>query len=331
MKSALRILAASVAGLVLASSAPAQYPYSPRGPAFAYATSTPDAGYAQVVGGQSALAPAAPTVVIPQPAVINPQPAEVLGQLGGAAGPWVVVETYAWAFGMHGVVQAHGVAAPVDLSVRDAIDNVSDGKGAAVLHVETGYGDVGLIADLEYLKVGPLDGFSRVESDATLVELLGMYRVCGSRCRQAGSSYFDVLAGARYYRFSHTFLVAQPDVAVDIPGSPAFTRIFVPAPDVPADHSSSWIDWVVGARAGVQVLDGLGIFARADIGGFGIGNGSHRACNILTGIDYQCCDCASLIAGYRWLKIDRSAGAGLDAFAMNVTLAGPFVGFGLRY
>ena len=312
MKSTLRSLAACAAGLVLASSAPAEYPYYPGGPAFAYATSTPDAGRAQVVGGQAAPAPAGPTVVIPQPAMVNPQPAEVLGQSGGAAGPWVVVEPYAWGFGMHGMVQARGVAAPVNLSVSDAIDNVSDVKGAAMLHVESGYGDVGVIADVEYLKVVPAEGLVRVESDATLAELLGMYRVCGSRCRQAGSSYFDVLAGARYYRFSHSIALAEP----------------VP---IATDHTSSWIDWIVGARAGVQVLDGLGIFARADVGGFGIGNGSHRACNILTGIEYQCCDCASLIAGYRWLKIDRSAGAGFDAWGMNATLAGPFVGFGLRY
>jgi hypothetical protein len=317
MKSTLRTLAACVAGLVLASSAPAQYPYPPGGPAFAYATSAPDAGRAQVVGGQAAPAPAAPTVVIPQPAIpqpamVSPQPAEALGQSGGTAGPWVVVEPYAWVFGMRGMLQARGVAAPVDMSVSDAIDNVSDLKGAAMLHVETGYDDVGLIADVEYLKVVPAEGLVRVETDATLAELLGMYRVCGSRCRQAGSSYFDVLAGARYYRFSHSIALAAP----------------VP---IAVDHSSSWVDWIVGARAGVQVLDGLGIFARADVGGFGLGNGSHRACNILTGIEYQCCDCASLIAGYRWLKIDRSAGAGFDAFAMNVTLAGPFVGFGLRY
>ena len=316
---------------VFASSAPAQYPYYPSGPGFAYATSTPDAGRAQVVGGQAAPAPPAPTVVIPQPAMANPQPAEGLGQSGGAAGPWVVVEPYAWVFGMRGRVQAHGATAPVNLTVSDAIDNVSDLKGAAMLHVETGYGDVGLITDVEYLKVESGEGLSRVESDATLIELLGMYRVCGSRCRQAGSSYFDVLAGARYYRFSHSFLVARPPVAVDIPGSPAFTRIFVPAPDVPADHSSSWIDWVVGARAGIQVLDNLGVFVRADVGGFGLGNGSHRACNIVTGLEYQCCDCASLIAGYRWFKIDRFSGVGLDAFGMDVTLAGPFVGFGLRY
>jgi hypothetical protein len=305
MKSAFPALVACVAGLALASSAPGQNPYVAGSPSVARASMSPDAGYAQVVGGQVAAPPVTPTVVIPQPA-------EQLGQSAGSAGPWIVVEPYAWIFGMRGMVKAHGVAAPVDLTVSDAIDNISDLKGAAMLHVETGYDSVGLITDVEYLKVIPADGLVRVESEATLAELVGMYRVCGNRCRQAGSSYFDVLAGVRYYRFSHSIALAEP----------------VP---IATEHTSSWVDWIFGARAGVQILDGLGVFARADVGGFGIGNGSHRACNILTGLEYQCCDCASLIAGYRWLKIDRSAGTGFDAFGMNVTLAGPFVGFGLYY
>jgi hypothetical protein len=239
----------------------------------------------------------------------TPQPAECLAE---PAGPWTVVAPYGWIFGMKGTVGAGRLTAPVDLSVSDAIDQLKDLKGAAQLHVESGYGPVGVIADLTYMRLQPAAGRVTVDSESALFELLGMYRVVGAGDRQAGAVTFDVLGGARYYRFSNA-----------ITGS-AFGLLS-------AERTNKWIDLVVGARAGVQLTDDLGLFARGDIGGFGIGHSSELACNVTAGFEYRCCECASLLGGYRWLKIDRESGVGRDRFLLDATLSGPFVAFALRY
>lgn len=242
----------------------------------------------------------------------TPQPAECLCEPAAQSGPWMEVAPYAWIFGMKGTVGAGNRTAQVDVSVSDAADAaIKSLKGAAQLHLESGYGPVGVITDLTYMRLQPGTGPVTVDSRSTLFELLGMYRVV-SGGTGAGAVTFDVLGGARYYRFNN-----------DISGS-AFGL-------VSQTRTNNWIDLVVGARAGLQVTDSLGVFGRADVGGFGIGNSAKRVCNVLTGFEYECCECASLIAGYRWLKIDRENGVGQDRFAMNATLYGPFLAFAFRF
>jgi len=303
MKSTIQTLIASALALALVAPAAAQIPYVAAGPLDPTLTAAPLAGHAQVGGDAS---PAATPITS---GLATAQPAECLGR---SDGPWGLIAPYAWIFGMQGSIVSHGRYQQVDLSVRDAIDHISDLEGAAMLHVESGYGDVGVIADLTYLKVVPLDRLVRVQSEATFVELLGMYRVWGNSTRGAGSVYLDLLGGARYYRFSNSI---QGNV---------FGLVSVEQTDL-------WIDLVVGARVGVQVLDCLGLFVRGDAGGFGIGRSSTTACNVIVGFEYQCCECASLAAGYRWFRIDRATGVGTETFAMDVTMAGPFVALGLRY
>ena len=141
------------------------------------------------------------------------------------------------------------------------------------------------------MRLQPAAGRVTVDTESTLFELLGMYRVVGAGDRQAGAVTFDVLGGARYYRFSNA-----------ITGS-AFGLLS-------AERTNKWIDLVVGARAGVQVTDDLGVFARGDIGGFGLGHSSDQACNVTAGFEYRCSECALFVGGYRWLKIDRESGVG---------------------
>jgi hypothetical protein len=240
----------------------------------------------------------------------TPQPAECLSEPN--SGPWVVVAPYAWIFGVHGTVGAGQRTASVNLSVGDAIDQLKNLKGAAQIHVETGYGPFGVIADLTYLRIEPLNGLVTVDSRSTLAELLGMYRVLDTGGRQAGAMTFDLLGGIRYYRFSNA-------ISGNVLGL------------LSAERENKWTDLVVGARTGVQVTDTLGVFARGDIGGFGIGDSSRFSSNVTVGFEYRCCECASLGGGYRWLKIDRENGLGRDRFVLDATLAGPFVDFALRF
>jgi opacity protein-like surface antigen len=306
MRMALRAFAASIATLALVSSGFAQT-YLP-GSVPAANRALPGTGYVSFADPVKTTAPMPPA----GSALQMPQPAEYMGQNLGSDEPWVLIAPYGWIFGMKGTVGAGRLTTPVNSSVRDAIDHVSDLKGAAQLHVESGYGDVGMIADLTYLKVEPLDGRIKVESESTIAELLGFYRVYGSGSRGAGSVTADVLAGARYYRFSNSIAINAIDLTV-------------------AERTNKWIDLVVGARVGVQVLDNLGVFLRGDVGGFGIGQSSKQSCNIVTGFDYQCTESISLMGGYRWLKVDRSNGVGRNAFLLDVTFSGPFVALGFKF
>jgi len=302
MTAILRALVASAVVLSLAGAASAQtpFPFKDRG-------TTPGTGMVAVelTGGPASAAQPARTDLQ------TPQPAECLCEPTGEARPWVVFAPYGWVFGIHGTVGAGRVTGPVDVSVGDALNELDKLKGAAQLHVEAGYGDVGFIADVTYLNLAGGGALTTLDSQSGLFELLGLYRVVGAGDRGAGAFVFDVLAGARYYHFSNTIETAR---SVTL-----------------ADRTSSWIDLVVGARAGVQVTDDLGLFVRGDIGGFGIGHSSAQACNVITGFEYRCCECASLAGGYRWLKIDRESGVGRDRFLLDATLAGPFVAFALRY
>ena len=67
------------------------------------------------------------------------------------------------------------------------------------------------------------------------------------------------------------------------------------------DRTSPWVDPVVGARGSLRVLDDLALFARADVGGFDIGQASGLSCNTIVGLEDPYSDCLSLIGGYRWL------------------------------
>ena len=248
---------------------------------------------------------------LPGTALQTPQPAECLCDPAGQDRPWLMFAPYAWIFGMHGTVGVGPLTAPVNVSVSDAVNALDDLKGALMLHLEGGYGQFGFIADLTYMRLAPSGDLVRVDSHSTLFEFLGLYRVLDTG-RQPGGVTFDLLAGARYYRFNN-------QINGNVLG--LFT----------AERTSTWIDLVVGARAAVQVTDNLGVFVRGDIGGFGISDSSRQACNVITGFEYRCSECASIVGGYRWLKIDRDHGLGRDRSLIDATFSGPFVALAFRY
>jgi hypothetical protein len=293
MRTAFRSFVVLAAGLCGAGTLSAQTPAPSGG-------TTPGTGMVPLP-----MAPASPAPL----GLATVQPAENLYELNGQ---WTVVAPYAWVYGMRGMVGAGNRTVPVNVSVSDAFDKLDDLKGAAELHVESGYGNVGVIADLMYMRLASQGALTTVDSRSTFFELLGMYRLIDTGGRQAGAFTFDLLGGLRYYRFKN-------EVEGNLFGA------------LSAERTNDWTDLVVGARAAAQLTNDLGVFARADIGGFGIGDSSSRACNVIVGFEYKCCECASLVGGYRWLKIDRENGVGRDRFLLDATLSGPFAAFAFRF
>jgi hypothetical protein len=294
----LRALAVSAAACYFTSAAAAQ------------GGTVPGSGLAPVPMTQAAPTPMPAAQTAPATALTTPTPAECLGQTVGE-GPWTVIAPYAWIFGMQGNVGAGFRSVPVDLSVGDAVDQIDKLKGAAQLHVETGYGKYGVLVDLTYLRIQPLDGLVTVESRSTILELLGIYRVIDTG-RGPGGVTLDMLGGVRWYRFTNSI---QGNV---------FGLLS-------AERSTTWTDLVIGARVGVQVTENLGLFARGDLGGYSIGDSSDKAINWTIGYEYHCSENVSFLGGWRSLQIDREAGSGRERSLIDATLAGPFVAFALRF
>ena len=81
-----------------------------------------------------------------------------------------------------------------------------------------------------------------------------------------------------------------------------------------------WVDPLLGARVAVDVTKRWSVFARGDVGGFGIGNASDLTWQGMLGSQFRVADHASLTAGYRALGIER------DGPVKNTILYGPQIG-----
>ena len=179
---------------------------------------------------------------------------------------------------------------------------------------------------------GPrLDG---VEADAKflIVELAGGYHLgywdlggSGYTTRLGGDAWnpdtasFDgpvlsvtALAGARYVRFdSDLKLSITPGVLDMVP-----SRITKSA-------TRDWIDPFIGGRLQLALSDELGLFARGDVGGFGVG--SDLTWGFTGGVKWKLDQNMNLVAGYRILDIDYEDGGGVDKIELDAQLAGPFL------
>ncbi len=236
---------------------------------------------------------------------------------------WVVVAPYLWAPAVKGTVGALGTKQNVDLTLSELIDLIPDLNGAFMGHVEVGKGPRGLIVDAMIMEVspterGPLGGKVTVESNTTILEFLGMYRVVdlGTSGDSAPPVRVDVLGGVRYYDVE-TGLTVKP----------------LQGPTVAIEQAENWVDLVVGARGAVTLVQGLDAFLRADVGGFGIGTSSKLAWNLVTGVEYACAAWpgSSLLLGYKVLDIDESKYSGVQHFVFDVKLQGPFLALGFRF
>ena len=65
---------------------------------------------------------------------------------------------------------------------------------------------------------------------------------------------------------------------------------------------------------------------RGDFGGFDIGDASKFTWNIEAIVEYRCSACCSLMAGWRWLDIDRESASGNRKFGFDINMNGPIMG-----
>lgn len=264
---------------------------------------------------------APPTFAIPQQPVFQEAAGNAFTGPSTTQGTWVLVAPYGWISGINGQIATPGRVLNINVSPSDVLQHLDDLNGAFMLHTEVGRGDWGLILDTNLIRLSPqvvtAPALIDVTLQQTLIEFLGMYRLveASDYLVEGKSLTVDLLAGARYYQVGNS-------LAIDP---------FAPGPTLFEERSKTWVDLVIGARARAPLTSNLDAFARADIGGFGIGSSSNLAWNVVAGLDYQWNSSTSLLAGYRILDIDQSSGAGATAFGFDVQMAGPFAALAFQF
>ncbi len=239
--------------------------------------------------------------------------------------PWTFrVIPYGWLPGFHGDVTVRDTTVPVSVSSGKVLGIFTDHLDMAAIGQVEGsngtfgfifngiYADLGVSKDVNRLNFS--SGFSMTILDSTLTyqvnalpELLHM--PCGSQ--------FEFLGGARYYSLA-------TDLTVTFTG-PRKVR------SVTAEGASDWTDPIIGARLRVPFCQHLTGQVRGDLGGFGIGDASQFTWNIEATLEYQMSQHVSLMAGYRWLDIDRSSQSQDHNFGCNLSLTGPIIGLAIDF
>jgi hypothetical protein len=232
---------------------------------------------------------------------------------------------YIWMIGVEGELTAKGVASDVDIGFDDILDALDFG---GEVHLEAQKGRWGVFLDPTYLKLsadkdvssprGILSADIDVDVEVWLVEFGGFYRVIENPVGNDASRFvaFDVLAGARYmYLETKVDLTGAGPLGVHIEG----------------DERKDWIDPIVGGRVFYDVTEKVSVGLRGDIGGFGVGNSSDFAWNILAAIGYDINQNMTLWAGYRHLDVDYDDGSGSDLFVLDAEISGPIVGLAIRF
>jgi hypothetical protein len=296
----------------------------------------------QAVNAQSAVAPsqtastAATTTLSDwsEPATIQPsvgqnylQPSacNCNGCSSGCNGEqvWATITPYFWLPAMKGRLGAGAAVVDVDLSLSDMWDLLSDLKGAAMVHLEVGRGNRGIIVDTLITDIAssetlPSGAIGTAETTMTFLEGLGFRRIASQeRCgRFIRGINWDALYGVRYYQVGMELSVVPPS-----------------GPSTIVERNENWVDLVLGTRASMKLANGGNAFARTDFGGFGLGSSSDFAWNLQFGIENRLRrhPNTSSVLGYKVLDIQQSKGSGSNAFLFDMNLHGPFAALMFRF
>ncbi len=228
------------------------------------------------------------------------------------------VTPYFWAAGAKGHITADGRRTGVDISFSDIWDALDC---AALGHIEARKEKWGLFFDTIYMNLGQSDRITlitpedvvvtpnaKIDLTMRIIEYGGFYQVA-QWCPSGDSKKtikLDALAGGRYWDI-------EQKVTIDSESSKV---------------SDSWTDPFIGARLIAPVNDWLLFHIRADIGGFSISSeASEQTLNVIVGPAIKLSDRMDLVAGYRWLDLDREPTSNSEG---DLTLSGPIVGLQIR-
>ncbi len=218
------------------------------------------------------------------------------------------VTPYLWAAGVDGHLKVRDTKVDVDVPFRDVWDSLDF---AAMAHIEAQKGRWGLLSDVIYLALSTEKDLNvanaRLDLDTWIVEFGGFYRLVDWSGDRRLPMSLDVLLGGRYW-----------NVDADLRVGP-----------LRRDGDASWVDPFVGLRWTGELTDWFSLYARGDVGGFGIyDDASKFTWSADGGAAFKLSQCVTVLAGYRALNIDKH---GHQDLAANLTFAGPVLGLMIRF
>lgn len=231
---------------------------------------------------------------------------------------------YIWAAEIDGDVTLRGRVGSVDVSFSDIW---SDLDLAFMGRLEAWRGSRGLFLDGLYLDVGsdyttPGGLVSTdLELKMTMLEFGLGYKVWQSGF---GDGYnqrlsLDLLGGGRYMNLKSELDIIPNGPLADVVGKRKFSR------------RNDWVDPIIGFRVNWEIDRKFLIGARADIGGFSVGDSSDLVWNLVAGVDYKLSESTGISAGYRILDIDYDTGSGIDKYGINAQFRGPIFGLNIIF
>jgi hypothetical protein len=218
------------------------------------------------------------------------------------------VTPYGWLAGLQGDVKVRDTTVHVDVPFHDILDALDF---TAMVHIEARKGKWGLLSDVMYLATSTEKDLNvvnaKLDQDMWIVEFGGFYRLGDWSGDRRLPMSLDALVGGRYWNLD-TDLTIGP---------------------LSRGASADWVDPFVGLRWIGRLTDWLSLYARGDIGGFGIyDEASKLTWNADGGAAFNLSKNVALLAGYRALNIDRRERHNLDA---DLTILGPEVGLIIRF
>lgn len=225
------------------------------------------------------------------------------------AAEWeTVVAPYVWMANAQGDSTVKGVASDVDVDFWD--DVVENFDAGFQLHVEVKNADhpVEYISDLTWMSVsgsGYQGGFkAKVSMDVVILDL----KVAGDIADVSGLQW---TAGVRYMQNDLSLKLTPPGLKVS--------------------DEQAWIDPVVGVRYQGNINEYWRYGLSADVGGFGVLDGSDLTWSAAALLGWRFAENAELAFGYKILDTDYSDGSGFGKYAYDATQQGPFAGAVFRF
>jgi opacity protein-like surface antigen len=218
-----------------------------------------------------------------------------------------------------GTIEVGPVETKIDLDfsdLMDALDFVMEGG------LTLSNDDWSILAYGSYFKLGAdvksqtlfgLEEETSLDYELTLVDVAVGKRIARGPLG-TGAWRADLLGGMRYW-----------DQKVEIDQSDPVGL----APSIERDVD--WVDAFIGGRIVLDISEDVSIWFRGDIGGFSIGSSSDLTWTLATSLEWKLSDNFALVAGYRYVDVDRTTGSGLSRFELDYSIHGPIVGGLIRF
>ncbi len=215
------------------------------------------------------------------------------------------LSTYGWLSSISSKVERGEKETVNEVKFKDIVDAVDF---AAFTHFEAQRGKWGLFTELDFVKISDANEVRLKRIPLVRIDTAGgvketMAELGGIRSFDWERVGFDVLLGARYYRY-----------VIDAKAGPFETRM-----------TKDWVDPLVGGRIRVRLSEKWGASIRGDVGGFGVG--SELSANVLAAVGYRISDRCSLGFGYRYLRVEDD----MKGSKLTSETYGPLIGMSIRF